>query len=189
MKTFITSIAAVLLLCFSAAAAESTLPKWEKEPTTYRGVTFGASFETVQKTLKDAGQPVALFPKAGEKYPVLSSALKFDDVILINYFYFDADGKLTHVGMTFNPKDYDFVKSVFIEKYGEPTITLPSQVRNLTGAVLPNEEIAWIGQNLSAHFQKYFDNIDTSTGQIGLRSYYQDDSGEKAKKAEAASKF
>jgi len=109
-------IAAVLTIA-TLLAAGAELPKWEREPETYRGVPFGASIATARQKVtglachddKDAGTICASIFDLTPQLKGVRDAWLF------------VDGKFTGAAMLFPVNaDLDFTE-VLIERYGRPT--------------------------------------------------------------------
>ena len=72
------------------------------------------------------------------------------------------DDKLIQVFMQFNPKDYSYIKDVFIKKYGDPTDTKESTIKTKVGVEYENENLTWISKKIRLSLTKYSGSVDKS---------------------------
>jgi hypothetical protein len=142
------------------------LSVWEKEPADFRGVPFGSSEAEMNKKL---GNLICADIK-GNRWCWGNYAI--GDTMGSNKFRFH-DDKLVEVSYDFEPKDFEFVKGVFVEKYGPPTTASTAVVENRMGASFLNETLVWNGRNIYLLLEKYSSKITESTASYWLKSWME----------------
>ena len=90
----------------------------------------------------------------------LDSGFKIGDVPFVKNTFVFYDDKLVSVNVNFKSKDYDFIKDVFIEKYGEPKEIEREKVKTEGGIEYENEILTWRGDIIEIHVEKYSRNIN-----------------------------
>lgn len=111
---------------------------WPQEPTSFRSVPFGATEKEAKQLLK---MDLCLNSTVGR---FCSSTFRLADVTVKSFMQFPA-GKFEGVDGEFDSGDYSTVRSIFIDKYGPPTLTNSSEVHNGAGATFNQETLEWVG--------------------------------------------
>ena len=144
----------MLLLPLLSFADDAKMPKkWSKEPADYRGVPFGSSEDTLNKTLQGL---VCSNSKDGRT--CIDKNFLVGSAKTTNMFKFYED-QLFNVYISFNSGDYKFLKSVFIEKYGNPNDIDTEIVKTRFGVEYTNETLTWKGSNIILSMSKYGNTI------------------------------
>ena len=130
---------------------------WPKEPKSFRGVPFGASEAEALYKIPSMGN-CRNNETLGRM--CLDSGFKIGDVPFVKNTFVFYDDKLVSVNVNFKSKDYDFIKDVFIEKYGEPKEIEREKVKTEAGIEYENEILTWRGDIIEIHVEKYSRNIN-----------------------------
>jgi len=130
---------------------------WSKEPKYFRGVPFGASEAEALNKIPSMGN-CRNNETLGRM--CLDSGFKIGDVPFVKNTFVFYDDKLVSVNVNFKSKDYDFIKDVFIEKYGEPKEIEREKVKTEGGIEYENEILTWRGDIIEIHVEKYSRNIN-----------------------------
>jgi hypothetical protein len=130
---------------------------WSKEPKYFRGVPFGASEAEALNKIPSMGN-CRNNETLGRM--CLDSGFKIGDVPFVKNTFVFYDDKLVSVNVNFKSKDYDFIKDVFIEKYGEPIEIEREKVKTEAGIEYENEILTWRGDIIEIHVEKYSRNIN-----------------------------
>lgn len=153
---------------------------WTMEPKDYRGVPFGATEEEVTKVM------MGLTCYDFENHRNCAGFHKIGEVQVQNLISFSLDGKFSAVILNFKSEDFDFLKSVLIEKYGEPSKVERSPLKNRMGATFEQEHLFWQGKTMRVQALKYTDTISNGVAGIGLNSFFEKDNTFKKDKAKKA---
>jgi len=130
---------------------------WSKEPKYFRGVPFGASEAEALNKIPSMGN-CRNNETLGRM--CLDSGFKIGDVPFVKNTFVFYDDKLVSVNVNFKSKDYDFIKDVFIKKYGEPIEIEREKVKTEAGIEYENEILTWRGDIIEIHVEKYSRNIN-----------------------------
>lgn len=175
------------LIAYSSMAEEpqtQSQPTWAQEPTGYRDIKWGASKKELKHIIGWTIGGINCFDgHKGVKY--CKSFYSIGTVKVENTFML-RDDKLTGVLLTYSPDDFDFLKQVFVEKYGAPHKTESSAVQNRMGASFTDEVLTWQGKTVSITMQRYYGKVTEGMAIISLTSEAQvfaEQEKERAKKA------
>lgn len=163
-----TCIVALWLLMGSTVFADQwpTAPsQWEKEPSDFRGVKFGASMADAKEILKGS-ELICL------KDSCRSILRLGDKVNVTTYLRFDAD-RFLWVGWSFSSNDWEFVRDVLIERYGIPLERTQEPVKTRAGVELMNETLRWYGNRIFVSSNRYGSSVTESFVQIGTKEWYE----------------
>ena len=130
---------------------------WSKEPKYFRGVPFGASEAEALNKIPSMGN-CRNNETLGRM--CLDSGFKVGVVPFVKNTFVFYDDKLVSVNVNFKSKDYDFIKDVFIEKYGEPKEIEREKVKTEAGIEYENEILTWRGDIIEILVEKYSRNIN-----------------------------
>ena len=142
-------LASIILLLGVINSSYADTAKWEKEPDNFRGVTFGATEADVIEIIpglqcKDTKSGRSCYDpyyKIGET--ITGCLLTFNE------------GKFNGVYIVFKTDDYNNIKSVFIDKYGEPMKSVDYDIKTRAGIKQENNKLLWHGDKLIVSLQKY----------------------------------
>jgi len=130
---------------------------WSKEPKYFRGVPFGASEAEALNKIPSMGN-CRNNETLGRM--CLDSGFKIGDVPFVKNTFVFYDDKLVSVNVNFKSKDYDYIKDVFIKKYGKPQKIESEKVKTEEGIEYENEILTWRGDIIELHVEKYSRNIN-----------------------------
>ena len=147
----------VVILAAATNFALGENKPWSKEPKYFRGVPFGASEAEALNKIPSMGN-CRNNETLGRM--CLDSGFKIGDVPFVKNTFVFYDDKLVSVNVNFKSKDYDFIKDVFIEKYGEPKEIEREKVKTEAGIEYENEILTWRGDIIEIHVEKYSRNIN-----------------------------
>lgn len=161
-------------------------PSWKKEPKDFRGIPFGASESQAKEHIPNLYcMDVGVLGRICDDKAVF----KIGNVIMNNTLIFKED-RLDFVSLGFKSKDYDFIKIVFVEKYGSPTKTVNKIVRTKVGVEYNNQTLIWFGKNVSISLYRFHENIEESAIGYTVNSSLEQWIGDKEKiKKEAVKDF
>lgn len=149
----------VLFVLFLAGhpRAKPAVRAWSLEPTSYRGVQFGATGKEVRTALPglECNQIYTVAPFCADEFVIPDTAT------LHERFSFDSSGRLGQVDATFKTRDYEDLRRVYIEKFGPPTMTRAATIRNLMGASFPQEILTWVGSRITLILMNGNEAVDT----------------------------
>ncbi len=97
------------------------------------------------------------------------------------------DGNFVRVSGGFSSASYEFVRDVFILKYGPPHRADKQTVQNKMGATLDNETLVWTGAKIQCVLSRYGNTLDEGYFMMAIKSeLVRMEAEERAKKAKAA---
>jgi hypothetical protein len=167
------AIPLLLLAAVSPALCQEkgaeTLPKiWTKEPEGFQKLKFG---DTEADVL--AKEPsFTCMGKPGTVYRNCFGSTKVGDVLIHQLLIFD-EKHLALISATFNSRQFDYMRPLFIERYGEPTGASKKIIQNAMGAKFENETIIWDGKAVVITFQKFSGKITESGFNLCTRAYFE----------------
>lgn len=139
------------VLVFSAFSALAQ--PWPQEPTTVFGVELGAHLADLN--LPRCNEPS--HPKWGESVCIFSSTyargamvheLRSLPDLPFQYeaFLFEHGEVVSSITLKVAAEDWPALKATLIERYGPPMSITAGHAANLGGAVLPSDQLDWIGE-------------------------------------------
>ena len=176
MKKFVVISVLILILASNFVFGEDK--PWEKD---FRGVPFGASEKEARQKIPN------LDCSNSEKLGRVCHDMNFyiGNVKTFNAMSFKND-KMVTVFLSFKSENYDFIKGVFIKKYGLPTDTKNMTVKTMAGVEYENEILEWEGNKIILRLRKFGGKIDQGNAYFGDLSYMKGkikEGEEKEKKA------
>lgn len=181
---------ALLVVAFMGmvATARAQTPKtWDKEPTAYRGMEWGAPFAQAHKFVDNPsvcicqdtggayfGCPQPLFaPLKPNDVPdrrSCKSSLAVAGIDVEDLLHFEED-RLVGAHMEFSEDEFDKMKEIFVEKYGRPMTSSTSDVTNRMGAHFTNESVEWRGARVTVSLDRYGSDLRKSSANIALNTF------------------
>ena len=156
-------VIAVTLAVPSAVSADLN------EPTTFRGVPFGSSPAEAKAKVKDLSCSDQK-PQAGIARSKCSGFFGVGDVSVMNLLDF-ADRKLVSVSLTFPADDFEFMAEVFEKKFGKPTTSATTTVKNKAGGEFEDVRMKWIGSSVTIDLERYGIDLNTSFANIVTKEW------------------
>ena len=147
----------VVILAAATNFALGENKPWPKEPKKFRGVPFGASEAEALNKIPSMGN-CRNNETLGRM--CLDSGFKVGVVPFVKNTFVFYDDKLVSVNVNFKSKDYDYIKDVFIKKYGKPKKIESEKVKTEEGIEYENEILTWRGDIIELHVEKYSRNIN-----------------------------
>ena len=145
-----------------------------REPKTFRGVAWGAPIsdvvaatkcKTVHTIMREAGLPVPAGQPDG-----CGDNFKMGDVDIAAGYEFN-DGKLTDVSISYLPLQFDYVKSVLLDKYGSPSSDEIVKTMTKGGVPYDDELIVWEFPSVRIEAHRYGVTVDRGVTYFSLRSW------------------
>ena len=176
---------AAALLCWPL----SILAEWKNEPTSYRSVPFGstqadamAALDNLNVCTKETGGGMLACTDARSSFML--------GTVAINERLFFPDGTFVQVVIEFSSNSHDFVRSVFVEKFGEPHRLASERFKTRGGAEFQNEVATWEGKEVIVVLRTFGGDVGTSRAIIATKQFLEseDERAKVARKA-AASAF
>jgi hypothetical protein len=181
---------AVLLVASAAIGQEK--PKsvgWSKEPASYRGIPWGGSIDDARREvgasegclcadeedLRDARFCKFLpepDPKKEPRFRSCRASLGVADISVKDLLHFENE-KFVGADMTFDVDEFEQMKDIFIEKYGQPSSTENTEVSNRMGAKFTNTELVWRGEKVTVRLERFGSDLTKSGASIVLTDYMQ----------------
>jgi hypothetical protein len=149
----ITSLVSIMLLLGVSISSYADTAKWENEPNSFRGVTFGATESDAIKIIPGLN---CKDTKSGRS--CYDPYYKIGETITGCLLTFDG-GMLSSVYIVFKSDDYNNIKSTFIDKYGKPMKSVNYDIKTRAGIKKENNKLIWYGDKLVVSLQKYCDDI------------------------------
>lgn len=157
----------LVLICVAGAAQganKGTEGSWSQEPTSFIGINLD---EKLTYQLKQCPSDYSVPDEVCYKTPFQGYYPLFALPALGLHGY--TAGVMTHesqireISLETKADDYDSVKSMFIQKYGKPTLQKTEVVKTKVGATFQNEKLYWDGRKVSIVLKKYSDTIEKSS--------------------------
>jgi hypothetical protein len=175
-------LSAILIALIGLVGVRAAAQTWEKQPTDFRGVPFGASIAEAKTHVKD----LSCLRDGTSCRSVFSLA----DRVQITTFWRFTDDKFVWVGWSFPSRDFDFVRDALVERYGLPSERSEEAVQTRVGTNYTNETLRWNGDRIYISANRYGSTVTESFVQISTHAYQnQMMEQEAAKKKKAATSF
>ena len=179
MRNSIISAVIILIVVTQYALGASM---WTKEPTSVRGIPFGASVAEAKKKLNNH---TCETNKAARETRCYERHYKTGRAVVDGSMYLFKNDKLVSVLMEFKSSDYDYLKEIFIQKYGDPIETVPMEERKkIKDLYFNNGRLVWIGDNITMGLSIGVDNNEKGSIYYTLNSYIRESSRERKKEEE-----
>ena len=131
---------------------------WQQEPKAFRGVTWGTSEKDANAALKFGYCTDSASTIPGSKMRGCMSQFSLGSVSVTAIFQFMND-KLVAVGGHFPSKDYQTVRTAFVEKYGPPMTAKSSTVQDRMNASFEQEKLTWEGPGVAISLDRLGDKV------------------------------
>ena len=157
----------LVFICMAAAAhaaKKGAEVPWSQEPTSFIGINLE---EKLTYQLKQCPADYSVPDEICYQRPFQGYYPLFAVPSLGLHGY--TAGVLTHdsqireITLDTKADDYEAVKSMFIQKYGKPTLQKTEAVKTKVGAIFQNEKLYWDGRKVSIILKKYSDTIEKSS--------------------------
>ena len=149
---------------------------WGIEPKDFRGVPFDASLAQAREKLPYLRCPSMQDYKGiwFDNETVIRRAEQLEVVICneddsyigpvnINIMYTFRHNKMVTVYISFKSSDYNYLKDVYIKKYGKPLSTKTNIIQTEMSVKYVNESIQWGGKNVLIELEKYAGTIGSGS--------------------------
>jgi hypothetical protein len=163
-----------------ATAETAASAEWPKEPEDFRGIKFGSDFDG--EAMKRAGIRCSSM-EPGSRW--CSSILTLANVKIELTFIFKKE-KFVSVLLEYDPKDWDELKPILVERYGEPARSETGVLTNAFGATFLNEKMTWDGARVYFQAAKYGSSLDKGLAGMTLESHIADSAKEQEQKRKKA---
>lgn len=159
-------VTTLVALSFAANAADP--PAWLKEPKDFGGLPFGASEKEVASKLKlDAAVACLLI----EEQRSCIHHGTIGDVKVMEIYQFE-DDRLVQVHISFKPPQFQSLRDLFVERYGDPTETWTEPFETVGGGSATNEILEWRGDRMILQMEKFGPSLHESLALIATRQWY-----------------
>jgi hypothetical protein len=157
-----------------------------EEPDGFRGLKWGMSAEGIKKIVQEQipGPAVGIMDYGTE-------TLHYEDWIagaLTKLSLNFVDGKFARVSITFDPKDFETIREVFVKRYGKPMASITQEVGTARGVKLANPVLTWQGTRIAIVLSKYGNTIIQGLASIGQKELFEKDEKERKKRILDAAK-
>lgn len=158
------SLAIICVATAAQAAKKDTETRWLHEPTSFIGIKLD---QNLTYQLKSCPADYSVPDEVCYQQPFQGYYPLFAVPSLGLHGY--TAGVLTHdsqireITLDTKADDYEAVKSMFIQKYGKPTLQKTEAVKTKVGATFQNEKLYWDGRKVSIILKKYSDTIEKSS--------------------------
>ncbi len=148
----------VMMVAVLLAAAPALA--WN-EPADFRGVRWGASVEEAKATIPDLAC-----------VPLMGTCREFFEIGPARVYAFWAfrNGGFDQVNLTFESPQYDEVRAMFTERYGEPTARRTEAIALDSATTLENEILEWTGDTIYAELRRFVKGIDRGAATIRTKA-------------------
>jgi hypothetical protein len=150
---------ASLFLAFTLTSTAQPVPS-------FRSVPFGTSQRDAMSGLKFKDGDCSVVAIGGSLCEPIAPSLRIGTVPTNEKYRFDDDAQFVGVVVGFAAGNYDFMKDVFIVKYGQPTTIVTSQVSTKGGTQLENELVTWKTGDLVVKMVRYAASSEVSQATI-----------------------
>jgi hypothetical protein len=137
---------AVALLLFTAIPAVAQT-EWPQEPSDFRGVPFGATQREVRRLLGISSFDCDRLRCADPRF-VLGHVATQNDL-------FFQDGRFVQSVLNFRSADFDYLRDLFVQRYGSPMKTERHVMTSSAGAERENETLEWRGAKAVVVIARY----------------------------------
>ena len=165
----------LLFLSILAGAATPTptpAPVWAKEPSAYRGVSFGTPYADFPGRLLLTGcHPSTTDHEPGQR-TCESSGFQANGVAVEDVLYFHND-LFVGVSMSFDSDDYEKLREVFALKFGEPSRLETTRLSSRSGTRFDDETMSWDGRRVTVSIDRYGESLEKGSATMFLNSYLE----------------
>ncbi|UVL30138.1 hypothetical protein [Pseudomonas donghuensis] len=157
----------LVFICMAAAAhaaKKGAEVPWSQEPTSFIGINLE---EKLTYQLKQCPADYSVPDEICYQRPFQSYYPLFAVPALGLHGYtagvMTYESQIREITLDTKVDDYEAVKSMFIQKYGKPTLQKTEAVKTKVGATFQNEKLYWDGRKVSIILKKYSDTIEKSS--------------------------
>ncbi|HEX3067554.1 MAG TPA: hypothetical protein VHX14_03190, partial [Thermoanaerobaculia bacterium] len=93
--------------------------KWAKEPTAFQRVPFGSSLQAADAMFKF----IKCYPQDKDDTECSGDVIPIGQINTVPEFTFNSRNQFVAVRLTQYTNEFDYLKDVFVERYGKPTKT------------------------------------------------------------------
>ena len=147
--------------------AAGTALAWD-EPDAVRGLTWGASQEDLRRVAKDRGEPAPLCAAAAP-HETCTHGAEIGSVRATIHYRF-RDDKFVSASLGFLPTDFSLIRTIFVERYGEPTKRREERFQTWSRQKAMNPVVVWEGRRVIIELRMYGRTLSTGLAEIALRS-------------------
>ena len=147
--------------------AAGTALAWD-EPDAVRGLTWGASQEDLRRVAKDRGEPAPLCASAAP-HETCTTGGEIGSVRATIHYRF-RDDKFVSAALGFLPTDFSMIRTIFVERYGEPTKRREERFQTWSRQKAMNPVLVWEGRKVNVELRMYGRTLSTGLAEIVLRS-------------------
>lgn len=158
------SLAIICMASAAHGASKGSEGQWLQEPRSFIGIKLD---EKLTYQLKECPADYSIPDEICYKRPFQGYYPLFAVPSLGLHGYtagvMTHDSQIREISLDTKADDYEIVKSMFIQKYGKPTLQKTETVKTKVGASFQNEKLYWDGRKVSIILKKYSDTIDKSS--------------------------
>ena len=182
-------ILAVALYFTTTVTMLAQSSEWTNEPTGYRRLPFGSSqaaatmlLSNLNRCTTDQGGGILTCTDTQHSFAIGYALV--DERLL---FLGDA---FAAVALEFSSDHYMFMRSVFVEKYGQPSSRTEKPFSTKGGGTFENERLEWLGKNVVVSLEQFNDSIERSAAMIATTAFLRDQAArEKEERRRAVASF
>jgi hypothetical protein len=157
---------------------------WAREPTSFAGVPFDSSRAEALAKVKPGGSVSPGWE--GMMFSALDLGLS-EPLRLRWSFEKDKFAGVVSNNFSSGLGDFEKLRAILIEQYGQPTSTQVETVQNLAGAKFQNEILRWRGKTVAIMLMKYLGTLDHGVFSLSLLDS-PEEAAERQKKEDEARK-
>jgi hypothetical protein len=155
---------AALVVIGGACGAAAAQQAW-REPAAVLGIPLGAPF--AEAGFEDCSGVPATPPcvDADKSTDRLKTLVRLPDLGLVAGYRLQVllhEGLVSAIVLTARHGDYERLRAVLVERYGEPTLRKTERVQSRMGAVFPSEQLLWVGKRVRIMAREHHDTLDQS---------------------------
>jgi hypothetical protein len=139
--------------------------EWPKEPTSFQGVPFGVSRQTADAKFKF----LQCYPHNVDETECSGDVIPIGPVNAVPQFTFNSRNQFVAIRLSQYTHEFDYLKDIFIERYGKPTTTRSGVSK--TGVPAPNELLIWQGQAINVTLLRHSGDMKWSCAEIVNRAW------------------
>lgn len=154
------AVASAAIACAAAVAQQG----W-REPSAVLGIPLGVPFAAAG--LEECSGVPAVPPciDADKSSDRLKTLVRLPDLGLAEGYQLQVllhEGAVRSIVLTARHGDYERLRAVLVERYGEPTSRKTERVQNRMGAVFPSEHLIWTGARVRIMAREHHNTLDQS---------------------------
>ena len=146
--------------------------EWAQEPSSYRGVQFGATRATAMAALGNLNVCTVETGNGILACTDARSSFRLGEVPIKERLFFPND-LFVQVTLEFSSDHYAFVSSVFVEKFGKAHQTLKEPFQTKSGSTFENEVMMWEGEGVIVMIKRLSGDVEHARANISTKAFIE----------------